>query len=211
MIYGRFDGQLDGLKRCPHCAVARPLMVPVHVSGRLSRATEGPTRRWGLFKCSSCGKCVAACGCNGDYSENAEIVEIFPESRSAHEDIPEIARSYLQQAYDTLHAPDAAAVMAGSAVDAMLKELGYTDGSLYSRIDHAVSDHVLTDAMGNWAHEVRLGSNRPRHADEDEPHVTDEQAQQSVEFAEALGEFLFVLTARIERGINAAQAIEDSD
>src|ERR1700736_2603886 len=43
-----------------------------------------------------------------------------------------------KQAYETLHAPDAAAVMAGSAVDGMLKALGYTEGSLYSRIDKAV-------------------------------------------------------------------------
>jgi hypothetical protein len=51
--------------------------------------------------------------------------------------------------------------------------------------------------MGEWAHEVRLGSNRPRHADENSPHVSDEEAKQSVEFAEALANFLFVLTARI--------------
>jgi hypothetical protein len=59
----------------------------------------------------------------------------------------------LQQAYETLHSPDAAAVMAGSAVDAMLKPRGYyVDGSLYARVDKAVADHVLTKEMGDWAH-----------------------------------------------------------
>jgi hypothetical protein len=48
---------------------------------------------------------------------------------------------------------------------------------------------------------VRLGSNRPRHADSEDPHVTDEEAQQAVEFANALGQFLFELNARIKRGI----------
>lgn len=38
------------------------------------------------------------------------------------------------------------------------------------------------------------------------PHVTAEEAKQSVEFAEALANFLFVLTARIQRGIQAATA-----
>lgn len=39
---------------------------------------------------------------------------------------------------------------AGSAVDAMLKELGYTKGSVYERIDQAVKDRRLTEAMGPW-------------------------------------------------------------
>jgi len=142
----------------------------------------------------------------GSYQSYAEIEEIFPKPQAAHEDIPERARRYLQQAYETLHAPDAAAMLAGSAVDAMLKELGLKAGSLYSRIDEAVSQNLITANMAEWAHEVRLGSNRPRHADLEEPHVTREEAQTAVEFAEALGNFVFVLKAKIDRGIERAKA-----
>jgi hypothetical protein len=116
----------------------------------------------------------------------------------------------LQQAFETLHAPDAAAVMAGSAVDAMLKHLNLVDGSVYSRIDEAVRQHILTAAMGEWAHEVRLGSNQPRHADKEDPHVSPKQAQQSVEFAEALGHFLFVLSSRVNKGIADAKNTEQA-
>ncbi len=119
---------------------------------------------------------------------------MFPTPQEAHEDIPVTARTYLQQAYETLHAPDAAAVMAGSAVDAMLKEHGYIDGSVYTRINQAVEKHLLTEAMGEWAHSVRLGSNRPRHADAENPHVSPDEARQSVEFAEAWD--IFVRTYR---------------
>ncbi|WP_225248311.1 DUF4145 domain-containing protein [Mesorhizobium sp. J8] len=135
---------------------------------------------------------------------------IFPAAKIAHEDIPDPARKFLQQAYETLHAPDAAAVMAGSAVDAMLKAHKLVDGSLYSRIDDALKQNLLTDGMAKWAHSVRLGSNRPRHADEKRPHVSADEARQSVEFAEALGNFLFVLTAKIDRGIKAAEEAEKS-
>jgi hypothetical protein len=86
---------------------------------------------------------------------------MYPSAKLAHEDIPPIARTFLQQGFETLHAPDAAAVMAGSAVDAMLKHHGYKDGSLYKRIDEALADNLLTKGMADWAHEVRLGSNRP--------------------------------------------------
>ena len=92
--------------------------------------------------------------------------------------------------------------MAGGAVDAMLKHLGLT--SVYSRVNQAVSDHILTPAKRKWAHKVRLGANRPRHADTEDPFVSAPQAQQSVDFAGAPGHYLFVLPSRIERGIEAA-------
>lgn len=133
------------------------------------------------------------------------VEELFPPIKAAAVELPDTAKTFLQQAYESLHAPDAAAIMAGSAVDAMLKHKGYDgDESLYKRISKAVEDHLLTKAMGEWAHSVRLGSNRPRHADKENPHVTPSEAKQSVEFADALGQFLFVLTARIQSGIEKA-------
>jgi len=115
----------------------------------------------------------------------------------------------LEQAIETLSSPDAAAMVAGSAVDAMLKFLGYTEGSLYKRIDAALADGILTKGMADWAHSVRLGSNRPRHADADRPHVSSEEARLSVSFAQALGDFLFVLTAKIEEAVQQAAGTLD--
>lgn len=164
---------------------------------------------WAAFTCRTCGSVVTTRSFGVNWRGMVE--EIFPREKSAHEDIPEPARTFLQQAYETLHAPDAAAVMGGSAVDAMLKHHGYVDGSLYQRIDKALEANLLTKGMADWAHSVRLGSNRPRHADAERPHVTTDEAKQSVDFAEALGNFLFVLTARIERGIKAAEKAEQTE
>jgi hypothetical protein len=198
--------QLNGLDRCPHCGVASPQLpkkwFPEHA---MPRGDGHPLNRWAAYACTNCGGVVLAKGKPGDLHVNAEIEEIIPAPRTAHEDLPERARIYLQQAYNTLHAPDAAAMVAGSAVDAMLKHLGYKDGSLYARIDEAKANGILTAGMAAWAHSVRLGSNNPRHADDNDPHTTSDQAKQAVEFAEGLGYFLFVLTAKIERGISAAQ------
>ena len=88
----------------------------------------------------------------------------------------------------------------------MLKDKGYTKGSVYSRIEKATEDGVLTADMASWAHNVRLGANRPRHSDDDEPHVSFEEAQQAIEFTQALGQFLFVLTARVARGLEATSS-----
>jgi len=99
-------------------------------------------------------------------------------------------------------------MLSGSAVDSMLKEVGYEDGSIYSRINEAAEDHVITKAMGEWAHSVRIESNKPRHADLDDPHATQEMAEQSIKFAEALGEYLFALPAQIVRGKKASEDAE---
>jgi len=200
----RMGNVLSGVARCPHCGVANPTLTKLWM-GLVSRATKGPTQVWGAFGCTSCGGVVLAKGADNQHIENPIIIKVIPGQKRAHGDIPEPARTFLQQAYESKHAPDAAAMVAGSAVDAMLKELGYVSGSLYERIDKAVAEQKLTKNMGDWAHEVRLGSNRPRHADKDRPHVSPEEAEQSVEFAEALGYFLFVLTEQIARGTQAAK------
>jgi uncharacterized protein DUF4145 len=201
--------QLTGVKRYPHCSISNPNFVLVWASqGRTVRADGGNTENWGCYACLSCGSIVTVRGTFLPALGQFHFTGLFPSEKIAHEDIPEPARTFLQQAFETLHAPDAAAVMAGSAVDAMLKQHGLTEGSLYSRIDQALTKNLLTQGMADWAHEVRLGSNRPRHADKDKPHVSPDEAKQSVEFAEALGYFLFVLAARIDRGIKAASMAE---
>lgn len=196
---------LLGLPRCPFCGVAKPMLHRIWRSEAPLKASDGSEGRlWAGYCCTACSQVVTARGKLGQYKADAEIDAIYPDLPIVDAALPESAQKFLQQAYETLHAPDAATVMAPSAVDAMLKAREYSEGSLYRRIEKAVEDHVLTADMGEWAHHVRLESNRPRHADEKRPHVDAEEAKQTVQFAKALGEFLFVLPARVARGIAAA-------
>ena len=41
----------------------------------------------------------------------------------------------------------------------LLKDNGYKEGSLNSRIDSASKDHLITAEMAAWAHEIRLEAN----------------------------------------------------
>ena len=204
----KMSERLIGLVRCPHCGVAYPEMERLWMTENSLRDGEDkPRGYWATYRCTTCGAAVLARGRlerNPNVENFVVVTAIFPQIRTAASELPERARTYLQQAYESLNAPDGAAMLAGSAVDAMLKEKGYTEGTLYDRIDKAVSCHLLTEDMGKWAHQVRLGSNRPRHADQDAPHVTPKEARQSVEFVRALGEFLYVLPTRIEQGIAAS-------
>ena len=97
-------------------------------------------------------------------------------------------------------------MVCASAVDAMLKAKEYTDGRLYTRIDKAADDHLLTPEMAKWAHQVRLDANEQRHADEQAPLPSTEDARRAIDFAKALAELLFVLPARVQRGIVEASA-----
>ena len=136
---------------------------------------------------------------------------MFPPGTEVDENIPEPARDYLKQALNTLHAPAGSVMLSASAVDAMLKYKGYTEGSLYSRIDKAKEDNLITEEMALWAHEVRLDANEPRHADQEAPLPSEDDARKCVEFVISLGQFLFVLPARVERGREEARTSEGQE
>ena len=127
-------------------------------------------------------------------------VWLVPTVSALSSDIPERPASYLNQAKETIASPAASIVMSASAVDSMLKSRGYKDGKLYSRIEKAETDGVLAPEMAAWAHDIRLGANDERHADDGAPMPTPDDAKRCLDFAEALAEFLFVLPARVRRG-----------
>ena len=184
------------LPRCPHCSVANPNLFKQHTL-ETNNHLNSNKRVWAFYACGSCGGIVTA-------SSNvwgAEVAEYFPDAPSAKDDIPERPRAFLQQAMESLHAAAGAVMLAGSAVDAMLKLKGYTDGSLYTRIEKAATDHLITNEMAHWAHEVRLDANDQRHADQAADLPTTEDAKRVIDFASAFAEFLFVLLSRVQRGI----------
>ncbi len=91
-------------------------------------------------------------------------------------------------------------MLLASAVDAMLKDKGLKDGSLYARIDAAAKSHLITEEMAAWAHEIRLDANDQRHADDTVTLPNTADAEKVIEFAKALVQFLYVLPARVARG-----------
>ncbi len=128
------------------------------------------------------------------------VSSMWPSAPTISDAIPERAREFLRQATASLHAPAGALMLTASAVDAMLKDKGYKTGVLNGRIKAAATEHLITSEMADWAHEVRLDANEQRHADEDAPLPTQEDAQRSLEFAQALGQFLYVFPAMVAAG-----------
>jgi len=189
------------LKRCPHCSVDNPNLVPVFKEFQTRADNGDDQRQWRVYRCARCGGVVTA-ACK---SHNRNVSEIYPRNNSVNEVLPNKVKTYLQQAIDSVFAPAGSVMLCASSVDAMLKEKGLLEGSLYTRINKAVDDGLLTKAMATWAHQVRLEANDQRHSDEEATLPTTEEAKQSIEFTQTLAEFLFVLPTKVTRGIEATR------
>jgi hypothetical protein len=161
-------------------------------------------RYWGAYVCNRCGGLVVAAS---DYSQG-HINELYPTADNVDEAIPEKSRNFLSQAMNSLHAPAGAVMLAASSVDSMLKEKGYKTGKLYDRINKAAEEHLITADMAKWAHQVRLDANDQRHADEEADLPTTSEAQQTINFARALGEFLFVLPSQVTHGLTETKPVK---
>lgn len=129
------------------------------------------------------------------------IQAYYPSAAELPADMPTRPAAYMEQAVASIHAPAGAVMLTASAVDSMLKSKGYTEGSLYSRIDKAAGDHLITEDMAKWAHAVRLDANDQRHADESASLPTEADARRCIDFASALALFLFTLPARVTKGL----------
>ena len=185
--------ELD-IPRCPRCGIASPNMVTMRAL-ETNPQKGGPKRFWRAYRCVSCAGVVLAESTESD----GVITRMDPEPEVVDESIPEQAQEFLRQALDSLNAPAGAVMLANSAVDAMLKDKGYKKGFLKPRIDQAAEDHLITPQMAEWAHEVRLDANEPRHADEAVEMPGPEEARKTVMFAKELGQFLYVVPSRITR------------
>ena len=134
----KLDNQLV-LDRCPHCSVAKPVLSRQWIN-EFSDHSGKHAQRWAVYHCTSCGYLVLA---SADMQFNG-VTGVWPKPQVVDETIPKRARDYLMQAIASIHAPAGAIMLTASAVDAMLKEKEYKEGNLYTRIENAAKDHLLT-------------------------------------------------------------------
>jgi Domain of unknown function (DUF4145) len=195
-----YHGNLLNISRCPHCSVDTPHLqlqqkfVTADFKGSFQR-------EWANYLCNRCGGIVLAWSNKG----SDLIQKMYPAAIEVDIEVPERAREYLEQSINSISAPAGAVMLAASAVDAMLKFKGLNEGTLYTRIELAVKQNLITEEMARWAHEVRLDANDQRHADENANLPTSSDADKVIEFTQALAAFLFVLPARVTRGLQNAQ------
>jgi hypothetical protein len=188
------------LPKCPYCSVDNPNLTLN--SGFITTSDDGQhQRQWQIYSCKRCGGVVSA----GGHPNTRVVTEVYPSSPTVDNVLPTKVGKFLQQAMDSVFAPAGSVMLCACSVDAMLKDKGYSHGSLYTRIEEAINNRLLTREMGTWAHQVRLDANDQRHADENAELPTIEKAKQAIEFTNTLAELLYVLPSKVSRGIAASQ------
>ena len=194
------------LPRCPHCGRADPLLVRVwNNDGKpLPRADGGKAWYWSAFACRSCsgvvtvrGKQTEAKNFSGVGVHGLVPDAMFPEAMHVDDTVPSEAARYMKQALETQHAPDACVLMCAASIDAMLKDKGLKTGSLFARLEEALTQQLIPKALSDWSHWGRLDANGSRHADEAASPLSDEDAERSIGFARAMAEYLYVLPAKM--------------
>jgi hypothetical protein len=127
-------------------------------------------------------------------ADGGEMLECWPPAMTIPNQVPERARVYLRQAQETRGWAEGSLILCATGVELMLAHKGFKNGPLKARIDQAAKDHFITPDMAKWARQVRLDAHEHRNADEGD-------AERCLSFALALAEVLYVLPARITRGI----------
>ena len=193
-------GDFLDLDRCPQCKTANPTLEhrweAMNAHGLLT----------GIFQCSKCSNYIFIQ--YWGFGESSSV-KIYP-NMTIHIDgnIPQSAARFLKQAIETPGSPDASIMTSASALDMMLQEHDLKAGTLHVRIDQAAEQHLITEDMANWGHHVRLEANDSRHPETEKTAPTQEDAEQNLEFVLALAEILFVLPARVTRGLAQTQTQE---
>jgi hypothetical protein len=187
------------LENCPQCQVTKPLLTQLWCSPSYLYNNDKFDGAWSVYICSKCRRVILACAPGYE-----EIQDILPRQMVLPRDIPDRARRALSEAIKiTGTAPSASIISCARAVEFMLDAKGIgvgTSKKLYAKIEEAAVQQIIIPDVKTWAHEIRLAANDERHPDLDD--ATPDDAQQCVEFALALAQNLFVLPARIRRGLD---------
>lgn len=124
-----------------------------------------------------------------------KLLKVWPSAMNAlPEGVPDNISSFYVQGLENLQASrwDAAGAMfrktLGTATKALASEL--KNISLYARISRLVADGLLTEAMGEWSHEIRIDGNDAVHDEEPE---TEADAKSTQKFTEAFLNYAFSL------------------
>lgn len=84
------------------------------------------TKAWHVLQCTACGSLIIV---QSEYTANLGYVlnKTFPELKDVSAYLPEPERNYLEQAFKAVgEAADGTVMLATSAIDAMLKDKGYS-------------------------------------------------------------------------------------
>jgi HEPN domain-containing protein len=171
-----------------------------HRSTHTSKA-RNKSLHYDIYKCNGCGNLTAVLWASGgsvhDYYQLPPPVrtKTFPKHWPA-----DVGRYWLQ-AKRSLESEnwDAAAVMAGSALQLLLRRQNAVGGTLLKEIDDLAQKGSIPPIVREWAHELRILRNDAAHPTPDSNGTQEKDAKQVVRFLRTLLTLLVDLPDEIGR------------
>ena len=195
-----FSGDIISRVTCAFCGEDRHLTVEHHAEK--THPKRHKTLNYDTCRCTNCGNLTMVLWAEsntGGISNFRSLpwslrVQKFPEHWPA-----DVGRYWLQ-AKRSLEGKnfDAAALMARSALQIVLRKHNAKGSNLNQEIDDLADQGLLPPIMKDWAHTVRLVGNDSAHPKPDENGPSSRDAQELVRFLDFLLEYLYDLPKRIE-------------
>ena len=149
-----------------------------------------------LLECPQCRNTLVA----GQYVFEDDLTRLWPKPQKflPHE-IPEEIRNSLDEASKCFNATayNATTVMAGRALEGVCRYFGSAKSNLGAGIRELLEKGVIDQRLGTWAAELQRARNLSAHASGD--RVTKQDAEDLLQFLNAICEYVFVLTKRFEQ------------
>ena len=123
---------------------------------------------------------------------------IFPAKRRLNAEVPETLRREWDEARICFDAKayTATVVMIRRTLEAACKDQGLSNRNLSVALGELKTKGLIDETLADWAHELRLLGNRGAHALSGT--ITRDDAEDSLDFTEALLEQMYVLRKRFE-------------
>ena len=202
---------------CPHCFTERSGFEFVSEYPYRQDRTRHPETWITFWSCRTCGEAVIAKfratyheyspaqALNDPRSDDFVLIETHPKFQQfrAPEHVPEVIGKDFNEAQDSLRRQNWTSagmmfrkVLARSTTMLAPEDVDFASLRLMNRIDELAKRHLITAAMQDWAHIIRLDGNEATH--EEDEAFTDHKAKQLKEFTELFLIYAFTLPARVQ-------------
>jgi hypothetical protein len=189
---------------CPFCNESGNFEIAHHAERR--HATSDKLLNYDLAECKNCGNLVmifwtAASNAPGGGIHDFKLLPWPRQTTTFPKHWPADVGRYWMQARRNLEGKnwDAAALMARSAVQLVMRHQGANGRNLAAEIDDLASKGILPPIMKEWSHEIRVLGNENAHPTPGSEGTTQKDASDVVEFLGQLLVFTYNLPHQIEQ------------
>lgn len=194
--------QIGASGECPHCT-QKSYFRPVGGAHVEPIGHTGTSKMVNAAQCEACKGFILVEGLR-PHNEPARLLNVFPLGKPNEnvdaEVSPPVADDFKEALRcEWIKAYKACVVMCRRAVQSSVIELGAKDGKLIDQIDELFKKGKITEALKDFAHEVRLTGNDGAHPGKDGlADVSPKDASDIIEFTREYLHHVYVMPAKLK-------------